>query len=199
MYRNGKEYDQIAQLAIQLYLDYDLKGFPLDEREVCQKLGITLKAYSEYTAEQQQILEQRSHYGFFVPLSIKDGTPPTIFYNDTIGSRGCQRQTILHEIKHYVSEDAEDDPSDDDLAEYFGKYIACPIPYLIACNITSQQEIMKRFNVSYQMAGYIAKHVHNRIKRYGYRLFDYELPLIYHLAQIGVDELSRKEVMPLWA
>ena len=122
---------------------------------------------------------KRSEYGFFCPLT--NDTAPTIYYNDTISSKGCIRQTIFHEIKHYINEDKEEDPEDDDLADYFGKYIACPIPYLIALHITTPNEIISMFGVSYQMACYVAKNVENRIIKYGYKLFDYEKPLLRHL------------------
>ena len=51
MYRKGKDYDKMAQLAIQLYLDYDLRGFPLDEKDLCKKLSISLVPYSEFPTE----------------------------------------------------------------------------------------------------------------------------------------------------
>ena len=184
MYRKGKEYDRMAQLVIQLYLDYDLKGFPVNEKELCQKLGIALVPYSEYESGDKKILLTRSEYGFFVPLSIKNGSPPIIFYNDSISSSGCIRQTIFHEIKHYIDEDSLEDPEDDDLADYFAKYLACPIPYLVANNIKSQNEIISIFGVSNQMAGYIVRNLENRIQKYGTRIFEYEVPLIKHLCPV---------------
>lgn len=184
MYRKGKEYDRMAQLVIQLYLDYDLKGFPLNEKELCQKLGIALVPYSEYELEDRKVLLARSEYGFFVPLSIKNRTPPMIFYNDTISSSGCIRQTIFHEVKHYIDEDSMGDPADDDLADYFGKYLACPIPYLLVNNISSQSEIISIFGASSQMASYIVRNLENRIHKYGTSIFEYEVPLVKHLCPV---------------
>lgn len=179
MYRNSKDYKRMAMLAISLYLDYELYGFPLDVNIVCKKLGISLVPYSEFTESERHLLLRRSNYGFLAPFT--NNNPPMIFYNDKLESIGCIRQTILHEIKHYIDEDSVDDPEDDDLADYFAKYLACPIPYLIACNISNPNEIIATFKVSSQMAKYIINNLENRKKRYGTQIFDYEKPLLKHL------------------
>lgn len=165
--------------AVLKYIDYDINRFPLDVDEVCQKIGVQLISYSEFSEEEQELLLKRSQFGFFVPREIKQ--VPTIFYNDMICSQGCIRQTIFHEIKHYVNEDSIEDPSDDDLADYFGKYFACPIPYLVKLNITDVTKIVDKFGVSYQMGKYISENVKRRINKYGDKIFDYEKPLIQHL------------------
>ena len=105
-----------------------------------------------------------------------------IFYNDDLSimkSQGSVRQTIFHEIKHYVNEDYyEDDPEDDDLAEHFGRYFSCPTPYLIKHNITDANEIISIFNVSQSVADNASRNVISRMKAYGQKIFSYEQPLI---------------------
>lgn len=179
MYRRGKEYDRIAKLAINIYLDYGFNTFPLDEKEVCRRLGIALVPYSECAPEERALLHKRSTYGFFNPLT--KFTPPIIFYNDDLNelqSYGCIRQSIFHEIKHFVDDDKDGNPEDDDLAEYFGKYFACPIPHLIVNNIINPSEIVSLFGTSYTIASYVSTNIANRKKRYGKLIFDYEKPLI---------------------
>lgn len=39
MYRNGSDYDRTAQLVIDIYIDYNITSFPVDEKELCRKLG----------------------------------------------------------------------------------------------------------------------------------------------------------------
>lgn len=185
MYRNGQIYDQLDQLVIDIYLDYDLRTFPIDEKSLCRKMGIALVAYSEYSDDARNLLKKKSSYGFFVPAD-KDN-PPTIFYNDSLDdlkSPGCIRQTIFHEIKHYVCEDKEELPKDDDLAEHFGRFITCPTPFLVIKGITNVNEIVSRFGVSATMAENISSAVQNRIARFGKKLFDYEKPLIEHLDEL---------------
>ena len=177
MYRCGSEYDRLDKLAIDIYLDYGFNSFPLDVKDVCRRLGLSLVPYSEYTGEEREFLHKESPYGFFAPRT-KESTP-TIFYNDDLSelrSEGSIRQTIFHEIKHYVDEDQDDE--DDDLAEHFGRYFPAPIPYLIVKRIHNPNEIISQFGVSATIANNIASAVRNRIAKYGDRIFDYEKPLI---------------------
>ena len=180
MYRNSKSYDELDRLAIEIYCDYRFNSFPLDVREVCHKLGVMLVPYSAFGQWERELLKKQSLYGFLMPQSSE--SPATIFYNDDraeLRSEGCIRQTIFHEIKHYVCGDENDE--DDDLAEHFGKYFPAPIPYLIVKNISSPNEIVSRFGVSMTVACNIASQVRNRRAKYGDRIFEYEKPLIHLL------------------
>ena len=40
----------------------------------------------------------------------------------------------------------------EDLANFFGKYMKCPIPYLIYCGYNNEFDIMSKFGVSQEMA-----------------------------------------------
>ena len=64
MYRSGYVYDEIDKVIIDIYLDYNFTSFPLDEREVCSKLGVDLVAYSEFPADKQLLLMKKSKRGF---------------------------------------------------------------------------------------------------------------------------------------
>jgi len=179
MYRDSSDYAKLDQLAIDVYLDYGINKFPLDEQEICRKLGISLVPYSAYEDEKELLLKKSSK-GFLSPPFAN--RKATIFYNDDLSimkSWGSVRQTIFHEIKHYVNEDYyEDDPEDDDLAEHFGRFFSCPTPYLVKHNITDVNEIISTFDVSSSVAGYAASNVISRMNVYGQRIFDYEQPLI---------------------
>ena len=179
MYRTGAEYNRLDRIVIDIYIDYGFNSFPLDEKAVCRAMGIALVPYSEYIGANRDVLHKRSKYGFFVP-ETRDNTP-TIFYNDDLDelqSPGCIRHTIFHEIKHYVDEDHEESPDDDDLADHFGRYFACPTPYLIVQGIQNPNEVISRFGVSATMASNIVSNIRNRIAKHGIELFDYEKPLI---------------------
>ena len=187
MYRSGKVYDEIAKTVIQIYLDYDIKSFPIDEKEVCRKMGVALIGYSSMPKEAQALLKKKSEYGFFVP-ETKDN-PPSIYYNDMLESEGAQRFTAFHELKHYVYED--EDEEEDDLADYFSKYFMCPIPYLLLKNIDSVNEVISEFGTSYEAAFYICSNVVNRRNKYGYQVFDYEIELIEHLEPVLLEVYSK--------
>ena len=77
MYRKGKTYDEIAEVVMDIYIDYGIKSFPVNPKEICRKLGVALVAYSEYDDEQREILEKKSQDGFFVKESYQK--PPAIF------------------------------------------------------------------------------------------------------------------------
>ena len=40
MYRAGSVYDEIDKVIYDIYQDYDIKTFPVDEVEVCNKLAL---------------------------------------------------------------------------------------------------------------------------------------------------------------
>lgn len=177
MYRLGEKYDEMAKLAIDVLIDYEINSFPLDGKEICKKLGINLIPYSAYDYEIQQICRKRSEDGFCF-YGIK-GLTPIICYNDWFLSQLPESRihsTIFHEIKHILCNDK--DESDDDLAEYFSKYIRCPIPLLIYQNITDINYIISNFNISHEQSLYIMKNLENRRKKYGNKIFEYEKPLL---------------------
>ena len=98
MYRDSDTYDEIKKVIIQIYLDYDIREFPIDEEVVCKKLGVSLVPYSEYDRDTRVLLRKRSKCGFFVKGT--KGRTPTIYYNDRYESEGARRLTIFHEVKH---------------------------------------------------------------------------------------------------
>lgn len=188
MYRNGSIYDEIAKTVIQIYLDYGISSFPIDEGEVCRKMGVSLIGYSEMPIEGRKLLMKRSIYGFFAPETRL--TPPTIYYNDLLESGGAKKFTIFHELKHYVYED--DNDNDDDLADYFAKYMMCPIPYLILKNIRTPSEVVSFCGSSYEAAVNVVSNINNRKKVYGYRLFDYEVSLIKLLEPVLLEVYAKE-------
>lgn len=170
MHRSGKVYEAIREEANQLLIDYEIKEYPLDIVELCNKLSIRLCKYSDLD---KNMLMVKSNLGFFVKES-KD-QPPTIFYNDSL-SIGTIRFTIAHEIKHFVFNDKDDE--DDDLADFFARYILCPVPYLILNQVTEPNEIMSFCNVNIKTAQNASKNVYNRLSVYGRQLFGNEKELI---------------------
>lgn len=182
MYRIPDAYNKMAELVGDIYIDYDIHSFPVDEKEVCRKLGILLKPYGDYSPEKRELFKKKSESGFYVPPS--KNAPPMIFYNDRVfevGSYGKIRRNIFHEVKHYICEDTEEQPEDDDLADYFGKYFLAPISYLIVLGIDDIHQIVSRFRVDNDIAFFIRRNIKNRRDRYGNLIFDYEKPLLQHL------------------
>ena len=179
MYRLGAEYDRLDQMVIDIFVDYGITEFPIDVNDVCRRLGVSLVPCSEYTGEDFAVLRKKSIHGFFAKETLRN--PPTIFYNDNLSdvqSQGAIRQTVLHEAKHYVDEDYDEDADDDDLAEHFGRYFSAPTPFLIVKGITHPNEIISWFGVTSTIANNIALNIQNRMKKHGVKIFDYEKPMI---------------------
>ncbi len=179
MYRDSEIYTEIVKLIIQMYLDYDIKEFPIDEKLICKKFGVSLVPYSAFDREARIILNKRSKHGFFVK-GTKDG-PATIYYNDRFGSIGAIRFTIFHEVKHYVLNEDSGDESKDDIADFFSRFFLCPIPYLIVKGIETENEVISFCHVSMETAENVVSNIRNRKKSYGNKIFDYEVPLLEQL------------------
>lgn len=192
MYRSGIEYDEMALLAIEVITDYNLCVYPLDALEVCKKLKINAIPYSSYNEETRKKLINLSRDGFCIPR-VRDGRP-IIYYNDDLSmiiSRSRIESTIFHEIKHILCNDKNEDGKDD-LADYFSKYIRCPIPLLIYLGVTEINDIITAFEISYEQACYIISNVENRKRVYGSQIFDYEKPLLETILKDKFDNNREK-------
>ena len=176
MYWSGTDYDRMAQLVIDIYVDYNIRSFPVDEKEICRKLGLKLIPYSEYSEEQEALLRKRSMDAFFAPATRT--TPPTVFYNDKVESRGRLRYNIFHEVKHFVTGDKDDGEYNDNMADYFARYFMCPIPYLIEYGIDNELTLISDHLISQEAARNTIKNVRNRKAVYGDKIFDCEKPLV---------------------
>lgn len=126
MYYNGKVYDEVCKKIIDLYIDYSIRTFPLDVDELIKKMGYKLIKYSQ-CEEKRELFMKKSQYAFIA--EDENGFYTEIFYNDDSNYAPYVNGHKLHELGHGVLGDS--DASKDDLADYFSKYIRCPIPYLI--------------------------------------------------------------------
>jgi len=183
VYRSGNTYERIINFIIDIYIDYNIKSFPINEKEICKKMNVALIPYSEYSRKDRGLMKKKSKQGFFVPET--KANPPTIFYNDFYESYGAVRFTIFHELKHYVCEDKDD--KDDDLADFFSRYFMCPIPYLILKGIITTNDIMAYCNTSFDAASNASRAIKNRMKKYGDKIFDYEIRLINQIDPVLIE------------
>lgn len=173
---SSKDYDDMAKLVIDIYTDYKIKEFPVNAHKTCQMLGINIVPYSAFSEEQTEILLKKSNEAFYVPMA--KGKLPIIYYNDKVSNKGRKRYSIFHELKHFVNDDKTESEYEEDMADYFSKYFMCPIPYLVYNNITDTNEIISKFDVSYEVSCYVRQNVINRMRCWGNQVFDYEKPLI---------------------
>lgn len=191
MYRRAEEYNRMCRLAIEIIVDYDIKEYPLDMNQLCRKMGFNLIPYSAFE-DKKDLLLRKSLDGFsnYDDPKIK----PTIFFNDMYGDIPPTRisHTKGHEVKHILERDKDD--SEDDLCDYFSKYLRAPTPYIIFLGITEVTDIISKFQISYEQAIYVKKNVMNRINKYGEKYFEYELPLLKQLLGDDYDENKIKVI-----
>lgn len=64
MYRRDAIYDEIKNVIIDIYIDYGIKTFPINEKEVCKKMGVALIPYSEYEGDEFKLLQKKIQVGF---------------------------------------------------------------------------------------------------------------------------------------
>lgn len=180
MYRDNAVYDELDTVALELLVDYNIVSFPIDIYELCHKLGIILNPYSKFSEEEQMLLYRKTPHGFLVPPTYD--YPAEIYYNDIESSAnpvGSIRQTIFHEIKHFVFGEYFDElPEDDDLAEHFGRFLSCPTPYVIVKKLYDPDVIMETFNTSFSIANNVISNAKNRVATYGDQIFEYEQKFI---------------------
>ncbi|MCC8192469.1 MAG: ImmA/IrrE family metallo-endopeptidase [Ruminococcus sp.] len=179
MYRNRTSYEIVARKIIDIYIDYGIDSFPIDEKEICRKLGIKLLPYSDFPSEISTI----SNDAFYIPPTNQN--PPIIVYNDKITSEGRKRFSIFHELKHYVCNENEETKYGEDMADYFARYFMCPIPVLIYKKVDDIATIISDYGLSYEAATNVLSNLKNRRKYYGNDIMAYEMPLIKIIERSG--------------
>ena len=75
MYRDGKIYDEIDKVIIDIYMDYNIISFPINEEEVCKKMGVSLVPYSCFSENGIGLLHKKSEYGFWLKNQMNNRRP----------------------------------------------------------------------------------------------------------------------------
>lgn len=179
MYRSGIEYERVDKLAREILIDYGIKEFPLDLFDLCKKMGFNTIPYSAVEDDPRMlaIFLKKSNDGFFLPACYNN--PPSIVYNDKYGDHITTariQSTLGHEIKHIVEEDRDED--EDDLCDHFARYLRCPTPIVIYLGLSSEIELISRFQISVSQARNTLSGINNRRRFYGDALFEDEKELV---------------------
>lgn len=194
-YRDSTKYERMARLAIDIYIDYNITEFPTNAKDIAKRMGFDFIFYSDLDEKTRALMIKLSDDGVNYPHMTGPNCIRTIYINDTIQSNGRKDTSGFHEIKHIVEYDCETDDEElneenEDLANFFGKYMKCPIPYLIYCGYDNEFDIMSKFGVSQEMAKNVLKSMRGRIKKYNNSIFDYEVPLLELLLGDKLDKSS---------
>lgn len=188
---SNSDYEKMAKLAIDIYSDYNISSFPVDAYEIARKMGFEISYYSMYSEEKRKAFLKLSRDGINLPG--KNYTK-NIIINDSIESSARKQATIFHEIKHIINGDKDESKYNEDMADFFARYMRCPTPYLVYKKIDNANKIKSEFGVSSQMAIISENNVKQRVRRYGNKIFDYELQILKVLLEDEYD-LNKIEVI----
>ncbi len=176
-YLSGKEYDAIVGEVISLYQDYLLTSFPIDVLSLAASMGYALKPYSTLRKEDREsLLQSKDTKDGFHTCDISKGYPEyTIWYND-MDQEPRWRHTIAHEIGHIVLKHGSNTTDRQEAAaDYFAKQLLALSCVIILMGLTEVEDIVHRFNISWESAFYTWKAVEKRREKYGDSIMEYEL------------------------
>ena len=177
----GEEYTQLEKDAISLLIDYGFVNFPIDVFELAKKaFGAQLVKYS--SLKKKKLVKIKGYDatkdGFTVVEHMSDRSKKYIIYYDDKSNIYRQRYTIGHEIKHIFYGEEDRTKKEEDGAEYFSKVLIAPKCLIIKNKIRNIEEIVEKYELSYEAAAYHLKGINNRRLCYGDALFDYEQDFI---------------------
>lgn len=164
-----QQYDKVDKIVYEFLFDYGITTFPINPKELCDKLGYNLIAYSSF-GEKIAVALAKSENGFSFRNPKTNSC--TIFYNDIFRNSGSILFTILHEVFHLSGEG--EFYEDEDLANHFAKTAIAPAPILIEEGIDEPTVIASRFGTSMEVAGYICQRMENRTNAMGDKILKYE-------------------------
>jgi Zn-dependent peptidase ImmA (M78 family) len=151
-------------------------------------MGFKVVKYNDFNDREKSILLKRSEDGWNFPIAQSALHDRLILINDSIQSDARRQATILHEIKHIINYDTKESDYNEDMADYFARYIKCPIPYLIFIKEFDKLSIMYKYDVSSQMAQNVESNIKKRHKKYGWKIFRNEIPILKQILGDDYDE-----------
>jgi len=177
----NEKYEEIKRIIIDTFVTYRIKSIPINPSEIGIVLGIPIIPYSAFSKAKQKKLLSISNDGF----SFSQNGIWKIYYNDTYTNYKRIRNTIMHEIGHYVLGHIEEGEEEESEAKFFAKYALAPIPLIhnMKCEITIDN-IMDTFEISYDAAK-IALNNYQKWLQFGdenYKDYEQELLQLFEVA-----------------
>lgn len=169
---SDKRYEDIKKDIVDMYVQTDMKTFPVNVFELCEKLGYICKPYSSLGIEKCIKITNYFEDGFH---QFEEGKV-VIYYND-IKPEGRIRFTIMHEVGHMIRNHFEPSQLAETEAEWFAAYSLCPPPIVNMHNISDAYSLMIKFNITSDCA-YNSMNRYIIWKKRRAKLTDYEKSLI---------------------
>ncbi len=171
-----EQYEEIKQVVIDTFLEYDVKTVPISGFEMAVKMGIKIVPYSALSDEKSEAALKISSDGYSIENKANDWI---IFYNDSCQNYGRINHTIMHEIGHFALGHIKEGEEEETEAKFFAKYALVPPPLVHnVLESVTPQAIMEVFDVSYQASQFAYAYYKNWLKYGETDYTDYEIKLM---------------------
>lgn len=165
--------EEIKKCVVNLFEEYKINSVPISGFEIANKMGIKVIPYSSKNEKTKEWCFKESEDGF----SVFKNNQWYIFYNDEKGF-GRINNTMLHEIGHVVLNHTEDSELAEKEVKFFAKYALVPPVIVHKLKLTTSEEIVNTFNVSYEAAYYALDYYYKWLLHSGSFYKDYEKKLL---------------------
>ena len=170
-----EQYEEIKRIITDTFVKYKIKSMPINPLEVGIALRIPIIPYSAFSEYKRQKLLSISKDGF----SFSENGVWKIYYNDIGQNYKRVRQTVMHEIGHYVLGHLKNGEEEEAEAIFFAKYALAPIPLIhnMKCEINIIN-VMDIFDISYSAAKIALNNYQKWLQYGGNEYTDYEKDLL---------------------
>lgn len=181
---DNARYEEIKQEVLSMFEETETDTFPIDCFEIARKLRYVVIPYSELDVFSRRATFEESDEGF----SRVEMNPSTgmyyyaIYYNDAIQCAGRIRWSIFHEIGHIVlghhDNQAGNEQTEEDEANFFAKYAMCPPPLLNAAGCKCPEDVLLQFDTSEEFSNYAFDYFVNGRDKGPKNYLPYELQML---------------------
>lgn len=140
------DYEIINQKILELFINCDIRSFPIDCEYIITTLGYNLYKYSELSEEKRSSCIMVSDESLLLNNNI--------YYNDNM-TRPRTRFSIAHEIGHIILGHGEYlNPVKETEANYFASNLLAPRMSIHYAGCKNQNDVVKIFQISQEAAQY---------------------------------------------
>lgn len=176
---SDETYEEIKQAVADMFVDYDIKGVPLNSFEVAIKIGMRVIPYSALDSVARLMAISYSEDGYSLETNKGEWI---IYYNDEDKDYSRINQTIMHEVGHFILGHIDEGEVEEAEAKFFAKYALASPPLIHNMKIEQTAEnIMDTFDIGYSAACYALQY-YRKWMRYGKRYYvSYEIQILEQL------------------
>lgn len=175
MQLKNEQYEEIKQVVIDTYREYDVRCIPISAFELAVKMGLKVIPYSTLSEEKRKVARKISTDGYSVEK--RDGSWE-IYYNDEGNNYERINRTIMHEIGHFSLGHNHEGELEEMEANFFAKYALAPPPLVHKLLYVDIKSIKYAFDISWEAAKYAYKYYKIWLKRGEKNYTSYEIELL---------------------